>query len=136
MGSRRRIRAGILHRDVKPQNVLVAKNGYAKLADFGLARMCEAVPPDATVAPRETVTHHGVVVGTVAYMSPEQASGKPLDGRSDVFSFGIVLYELLAGRRPFSGASELEVLQNVIHGNPAPLNPEIPVPLSHEVGRH
>ncbi len=121
--------AGILHRDVKPQNVLVAKNGYAKLADFGLAKMSDAVPHEATVAPPETVTHHGVVVGTVAYMSPEQASGKPLDARCDVFSFGVVLYELLAGRRPFSGVSELEVLQCVIHGNAAPLGPDIPVPL-------
>ena len=121
--------AGILHRDVKPQNVLVAKNGYAKLADFGLAKMADVVPHEATVAAPETVTHHGVVVGTVAYMSPEQASGKPLDARTDVFSLGVVLYELLTGRRPFVGVSELEVLQNVIHGNAAPLGPDIPLPL-------
>jgi eukaryotic-like serine/threonine-protein kinase len=121
--------AGILHRDVKPQNVLVAKNGYAKLADFGLAKLSESIPSDATVAATAVATRRGVIVGTVAYMSPEQATGKVLDARSDVFSFGVVLYELLAGRRPFAGTTELEVLQTVIHGTAAPLDGAIPVPL-------
>ena len=87
--------AGILHRDVKPTNILVAKNGYAKLADFGLARIDEPAR-EGTPRVREDLTRSGMVVGTLAYMSPEQASGKPIDARSDIFSFGAVLYELLS----------------------------------------
>jgi Tol biopolymer transport system component len=121
--------AGILHRDVKPQNVLVGKNGYAKLADFGLAKLSQAALAEATAGPTAAATGRGVIVGTVAYMSPEQATGKPLDARSDVFSFGVMLYELLAGRRPFGGATELEVLQTVIHGTAPPLDGAIPMPL-------
>jgi serine/threonine protein kinase/Tol biopolymer transport system component len=119
--------AGILHRDIKPANILVAKNGYAKLADFGLAKPAEA-EPDAT---RVTAEHTGpgVVIGTIAYMSPEQASGRPLDARSDIFSFGVVLYEALSGSRPFQGATELEVLKTIIHGAAPPLSGEIPLPV-------
>ena len=96
--------AGVLHRDIKPGNILIGANGYAKLADFGLAKLVPREPSGVGPSPATGV---GVVVGTVAYMSPEQASGQPLDARSDIFSFGAVLYELLAGQRPFEGATDL-----------------------------
>src|SRR5438094_98257 len=88
------------------------------------------MPPRAAVfSVRRRWPHPGIILGTVAYMSPEQASGKPLDARSDIFSFGVVLHELLSGERPFTGATELEILQKVIHAAPSPLDEDIPAAL-------
>ncbi len=108
-------RHGILHRDLKPGNVMLTPAG-AKVLDFGLAKSLNAEPG-------VTSTNAGTVVGTVAYMSPEQAAGKPLDVRSDIFSFGAVLYEMLSGNRAFNGTTTAEVLSAVLRDDPTPLRP-------------
>ncbi len=112
---------GIIHRDLKPGNVLVTKSGV-KILDFGLAKMEETVPeedPSATLPPR---TEEGMILGTTAYMSPEQAQGQPVDRRSDIFSFGAVLYEMLTGRRAFRGDTRLSILSKIVNEEPEPVS--------------
>ena len=123
--------AGILHRDIKPENMLVSRGGYAKLADFGLAKLEDRVPPDSSQA--LTATRAGVILGTAAYMSPEQAMGRALDARSDTFSFGVLLYEQLAGQRPFHGANVPDVLHAICHTTAKPLTGAVPLALQFVV---
>ncbi len=114
--------AGITHRDLKPANVMIDANGRVKVLDFGLAKLRE--PGDAQIAEAETVvnqsdTQEGRVLGTTAYMSPEQAEGKTVDGRSDIFSLGILLYEMATGERPFKGDSNLSLLSSILKDTPS-----------------
>ena len=118
--------AGIIHRDIKPDNIMIRRNGYVKVLDFGLAKLTDHSTDssilDGEAATRMLVhTSAGVVMGTSHYMSPEQARGKPVDGRSDIWSLGVVMYEMVAGRTPFEGETSTDVVVAITQREPAPL---------------
>lgn len=130
---------GIIHRDLKPGNIVVTSQGRVKVLDFGLAKMHDVMHVDAG-APTGTMplTGDGHIVGTVAYMSPEQAEGRPIDARSDIFSLGVVLYEMATGQRPFQGASSVSVISSILRDTPPPVtekNPRLPADLARIVRR-
>jgi serine/threonine protein kinase/Tfp pilus assembly protein PilF len=115
-------RAGVVHRDLKPENVMVRTDGYVKVLDFGLAKW---LPTTAQLQAERTTMHAtqpGQILGTVAYMSPEQIQGQDVDARSDLFAFGILLYEMLSGRHPWSRPSAVDTLHAILHDNPPPID--------------
>ena len=133
---------GITHRDLKPANVMVTPDGRVKVLDFGLAKLREAelaaAADEVTRLPTQDLTGEGRIIGTVAYMSPEQAEGKPIDPRSDIFSLGVVLHELATGEKPFKGDTTVSLISSILKDTPTPvtdIRPSLPPGLSRVIRR-
>jgi eukaryotic-like serine/threonine-protein kinase len=135
--------AGIIHRDIKPDNVMVRNDGIVKVLDFGIAKLTDAsasteIDTEAQTLVRAAMTTPGMIIGTPQYMSPEQARGQKIDVRSDIFSFGVVLYELLSGQAPFTGATNMDIIGSILKDEPTPLSkhlPEVSSDLERLVGK-
>ena len=130
--------AGIVHRDIKPANLMIAMDGTVKVLDFGLARRSVAQGAGSVLAEGSTVTAPGTAVGTMAYMSPEQVRGERVDGRTDLYSLGVVLYEALTGHLPFEVRTPTYTLTQILNAEPAPLRelaPRVPAALAAIVAR-
>jgi TolB-like protein len=129
---------GIVHRDIKPANIFLCPNGQVKVLDFGLAKLVHNIGTDDDAGADNSLTAVGVIPGTAVYMSPEQARGETIDGRSDLFSFGVVMYEMSTGKKPFTGNNSLVTLDAVLHQKPVPprqLNPKLPMELEGIIGK-
>jgi eukaryotic-like serine/threonine-protein kinase len=128
--------AGIVHRDIKPDNVMIRANGLVKILDFGIAKLTGTKNQSNLSEEATTIkgTSPGMIIGTANYMSPEQAKGKEVDARSDIFSFGVVLYEMISGRLPFEGETPVEIIGAILHKEPLPLERDVPSEIKKIIG--